>query len=153
MRTIFALIISSLIAGTLTSAPMPLKLSAGKHYVVDASDQPFFVQGSSLWFPHMKLNGTDITLVGSDQSFRTLTRFGIDQSDGVTAVSEFLRRKTVEVFRPQRAIQVIPNFVDTSRYAPRDPGKSRRERFAKKGEKILVHISNFRPGHRLSTRA
>ena len=57
------------------------------------------------------------------------------QSDGVTAVSEFLRRKTVEVFRPQRAIQVIPNFVDTSRYAPRDPGKSRRERFASMAKK------------------
>jgi N-acetyl-alpha-D-glucosaminyl L-malate synthase BshA len=95
------------------------------------------------------LHGTDITLVGSDQSFRTLTRFGIDQSDGVTAVSEFLRQKTVEVFRPQRAIQVIPNFVDTTRYAPCEPGASRRERFAKKGERVLVHISNFRPSKRV----
>jgi N-acetyl-alpha-D-glucosaminyl L-malate synthase BshA len=95
------------------------------------------------------LHGTDITLVGSDQSFRTLTRFGIDQSDGVTAVSEFLRRKTVEVFKPRRAIQVIPNFVDTSRYAPRDQSACRRERFAKKGERILIHISNFRPSKRV----
>ncbi len=95
------------------------------------------------------LHGTDITLVGSDQSFRTLTRFGIDQSDGVTAVSEFLRKKTVEVFRPRRAIHVIPNFVDTSRYAPRDRGVRRRERFAKKGERILIHISNFRPSKRV----
>jgi N-acetyl-alpha-D-glucosaminyl L-malate synthase BshA len=93
------------------------------------------------------LHGTDITLVGSDQSFRTLTRFGIDQSDGVTAVSAFLRRKTVEVFRPQRAIDVIPNFVDTERYAPR-PGADR-TRFARKGEKILIHISNFRPSKRV----
>ena len=95
------------------------------------------------------LHGTDITLVGSDQSFRTLTRFGIDQSDGVTAVSEFLRRKTVEVFKPRRAIQVIPNFVDTSRYAPRDRSACRRERFAKKEERILIHISNFRPSKRV----
>jgi N-acetyl-alpha-D-glucosaminyl L-malate synthase BshA len=96
------------------------------------------------------LHGTDITLVGSDQSFRTLTRFGIDQSDGVTAVSEFLRQKTVEVFHPRRAIQVIPNFIDPDRYAPRDRGsRGRRERFAKKGERILIHISNFRPSKRV----
>ncbi len=95
------------------------------------------------------LHGTDITLVGSDQSFRTLTLFGIDQSDGVTAVSEFLRKKTVEVFRPHRAIQVIPNFVDTARYTPREKGASRRERYAKKGERILIHISNFRPSKRV----
>ena len=94
------------------------------------------------------LHGTDITLVGSDQSFRTLTRFGIDQSDGVTAVSSFLRKKTVEVFRPQRSIEVIPNFVDTERYAPRPNGVDR-TRFARKGERILVHISNFRPSKRV----
>ena len=94
------------------------------------------------------LHGTDITLVGSDQSFRTLTRFGIDQSDGVTAVSGFLRRKTVEVFRPQRAIEVIPNFVDTARYAPRPNGVDR-SRFARKGDRILIHISNFRPSKRV----
>ena len=96
------------------------------------------------------LHGTDITLVGSDASFRGLTRFGIEQSDGVTAVSEFLRRKTIEVFEPRRAIRVIPNFVDTARYAPRTPTACRRERFAKKGERILVHISNFRPSKRAS---
>jgi N-acetyl-alpha-D-glucosaminyl L-malate synthase BshA len=95
------------------------------------------------------LHGTDITLVGSDQSFRTLTRFGIDQSDGVTAVSQFLRRKTIEVFQPRRDIEVIPNFVDTSRYTPRAEGECKRDRFAKKGERILVHISNFRPSKRV----
>ena len=95
------------------------------------------------------LHGTDITLVGSEPSFRSMTRFGIDQSDGVTAVSEFLRKKTVEVFRPQRAIQVIPNFVDTVRYAPRNGGGGcPKTQFAKKGEKILIHISNFRASKR-----
>ena len=96
------------------------------------------------------LHGTDITLVGSDQSFRTLTRFGIDQSDGVTAVSDYLKRKTVEVFHPQRAINVIPNFIDTTRYRPRngdDPCP--RERFARKDQRVLVHISNFRPSKRV----
>ena len=96
------------------------------------------------------LHGTDITLVGSDPSFRPLTRFGIDQSDGVTAVSEFLRRKTVEVFGTERPIRVVPNFVDTARYVPRSSGLCRRERFAKKGERILVHISNFRPSKRVT---
>jgi N-acetyl-alpha-D-glucosaminyl L-malate synthase BshA len=96
------------------------------------------------------LHGTDITLVGSDPSFRSLTRFGIDQSDGVTAVSEFLRRKTVEVFGTKRPIQVIPNFVDTSRYVPRSTAHCHRDRFAKKGERILVHISNFRPSKRVT---
>jgi N-acetyl-alpha-D-glucosaminyl L-malate synthase BshA len=94
------------------------------------------------------LHGTDITLVGSDQSFRSLTRFGIEQSDGVTAVSDFLRRKTVEVFSPRRGIDVIPNFVDTGRYAPRPEGPSTRERYAKGGERILTHISNFRASKR-----
>ena len=96
------------------------------------------------------LHGTDITLVGSDTSFRGLTRFGIDQSDGVTAVSEFLRRKTIEVFSPRQSIRVIPNFVDTTRYAPQKTGGCRRDRFAKKGERILIHISNFRPSKRVS---
>jgi len=96
------------------------------------------------------LHGTDITLVGSDTSFRGLTTFGIEQSDGVTAVSEFLKRKTIEVFSPRRAIRVIPNFVDTERYAPRPPSECRRERYAKKGERILVHISNFRPSKRVT---
>ncbi|HEX7076927.1 MAG TPA: N-acetyl-alpha-D-glucosaminyl L-malate synthase BshA [Candidatus Eisenbacteria bacterium] len=96
------------------------------------------------------LHGTDITLVGSDQSFRPLTRFGIDESDGVTAVSEYLRLKTIAVFDPSRAIEVIPNFVDTARYAPAPPGARKRERFAKKGERILVHISNFRPSKRVA---
>jgi N-acetyl-alpha-D-glucosaminyl L-malate synthase BshA len=78
-----------------------------------------------------------------------MTRFGIDQSDGVTAVSEYLRKKTIEVFRPQRAIQVIPNFIDTTRYAPRNGGGGcAKTQFAKKGEKILIHISNFRPSKR-----
>jgi N-acetyl-alpha-D-glucosaminyl L-malate synthase BshA len=95
------------------------------------------------------LHGTDITLVGSDASFKGLTRFGINESDGVTAVSEYLRRKTIEVFGPRRPIRVIPNFVDTTRYMPRKSGACRKERFAKKGERIVVHISNFRPSKRV----
>ena len=91
------------------------------------------------------LHGTDITLVGSDPSFHKLTRFGIEQSDGVTAVSSFLREKTLEVFDLERPIEVIPNFVDTVRFAPRPEGGCSKDRFTKKGERLLLHISNFRP--------
>ena len=90
------------------------------------------------------LHGTDITLVGADRSFHSLTRFGIERSDGVTAVSEYLRRRTVEVFAPDRDIEVIPNFVDTARFAPGRGVGCKRDWFALKGEKIIVHISNFR---------
>jgi len=95
------------------------------------------------------LHGTDITLVGADPSFRPLTRFGIEQSDGVTAVSRYLKEKTLEVFDLDRQIEVIPNFVDTTRFAPRREGSCPRERFAKKGERVLLHISNFRPSKRV----
>ncbi len=94
------------------------------------------------------LHGTDITLVGSDQSFRSITRYGIEMSDGVTAVSEFLRKRTVDVFAPKRDVEVIPNFVDTARYAPREGSACHRERYARSGEKILTHISNFRASKR-----
>jgi len=94
------------------------------------------------------LHGTDITLVGSDQSFRSITRYGIEMSDGVTAVSEFLRKRTIDVFAPRREVEVIPNFVDTVRYAPRGESETNRERYARSGEKILTHISNFRASKR-----
>jgi N-acetyl-alpha-D-glucosaminyl L-malate synthase BshA len=82
--------------------------------------------------------------VGADQSFRSLTAFGIDRSDGVTAVSQYLKRRTEEVFAPKRSIEVIPNFVDIRRFAPGRAGNGQREQFARAGERILVHISNFR---------
>jgi L-malate glycosyltransferase len=91
------------------------------------------------------LHGTDITLVGGDPSFRPLTRFGIEQSDGVTAVSRYLREKTIDVFEITRPIEVIPNFVDTAKFAPLAERSCTKEQFAKKGERLLLHISNFRP--------
>ena len=90
------------------------------------------------------LHGTDITLVGSDKSFYEITRFSIDAADGVTAVSEFLRSKTIEVFGTKRHIEVIRNFVDTSRFYPRTEDDCHC-RFAPNGEKIVAHLSNFRP--------
>ncbi len=89
------------------------------------------------------LHGTDITLVGRDRSYLPITRFGIAQSDGVTAVSQYLRRATCEIFG-LCDIRVIPNFINGEDYARR-PRPELRERFAPSGEKILAHVSNFRP--------
>jgi L-malate glycosyltransferase len=94
------------------------------------------------------LHGTDITLVGQDPSFMEITRFGIERSDGVTAVSEFLRRMTVEEFGITRPIEVIPNFVDLARHCAGRPAPDR-SAFAAPGERILLHMSNFRPVKRV----
>jgi L-malate glycosyltransferase len=98
------------------------------------------------------LHGTDITLVGLDHSYLPITRFGIDESDGVTAISAYLKEKTVQEFHPQRPIQVIPNFVNCDVYQPiEEPERSaRRARYAGADEKLLVHLSNFRPVKRAS---
>jgi N-acetyl-alpha-D-glucosaminyl L-malate synthase BshA len=95
------------------------------------------------------LHGTDITLVGSDPSYLPITRFSIDQSDGVTAISEYLKRRTLEVFAVQTPIQVIPNFVNCDLYHRTPELLEHRSEYASAGEKILVHLSNFRPVKRL----
>jgi len=94
------------------------------------------------------LHGTDITLVGNDPSFLSITRYGIEVSDGVTAVSEFLRRETVTTFGTTRDIRLIYNFVDTDLFKPVDAAQVRR-RLAPDGQPLLVHISNFRPVKRV----
>ncbi len=93
------------------------------------------------------LHGTDITLVGTDPSLRSITRLAIDKSDQVTAVSSYLEQKTRETFQPSRPIRVIPNFVDSARFRPRQD--EARHRFAHPGERILLHLSNFRPVKRV----
>jgi N-acetyl-alpha-D-glucosaminyl L-malate synthase BshA len=94
------------------------------------------------------LHGTDITLVGADQSFHRVIKFTIEESDGVTAVSEYLKKHTIEEFDIQREIRIIYNFVDTQRSAPENADCTR-ETYAPKGEKILMHASNFRPVKRV----
>jgi N-acetyl-alpha-D-glucosaminyl L-malate synthase BshA len=96
------------------------------------------------------LHGTDITLVGLDRSYLPITRFGIDESDGVTAISSHLRERTRENLGITREIEVIRNFVNCDFYV-RDPGLAaqQRPRFAKPGESLLVHLSNFRPVKRV----
>jgi len=90
------------------------------------------------------LHGTDITLVGSDPSYRRVVAFSIEKSNGVTAVSESLRRDTVETLGIKRPIRVIPNFLDAREFQRRhDPELARR--LAPDGEAVLMHMSNFRP--------
>jgi len=89
------------------------------------------------------LHGTDITLVGQEPSFFPITRFLIEQSDAVTAVSGFLKQETIKVFGTGENIEVIPNFVDARVFKTLEDNPLR-ERFAPGGEKLLAHASNFR---------
>jgi N-acetyl-alpha-D-glucosaminyl L-malate synthase BshA len=94
------------------------------------------------------LHGTDITLVGRDASYLPITKFGIEVSDGVTAVSDWLKEETEQNFATAKAIEVIPNFVDPSRFQ-----QSRRSAFCRTfgnaGDKLVCHVSNFRPVKRI----
>ena len=94
------------------------------------------------------LHGTDITLVGSSPGFTEFTKFSIEVSDGVTAVSQHLREVTYELFHVKKDIRVIYNFVDTKRFKPVILTE-RRRKFAPDDHKILIHISNFRPVKRV----
>lgn len=89
------------------------------------------------------LHGTDITLVGADRSYLPITRYGIVESDGVTAISNYLKNATKETFQFDK-IQVIPNFVCQSDYQ-RHPVAALRKTLAPESEPLLVHVSNFRP--------
>src|SRR4030095_5117602 len=95
------------------------------------------------------LHGTDITLVGRDPSFLPITRFGIEQSDAVTAISNYLREATHKTFCPDCEIEVIYNFID-SEYYRRAPNESVRRALAPNGERIIVHVSTFRPIKRIT---
>ena len=94
------------------------------------------------------LHGTDVTIVGQDRSYLPITRFGIERSDAVTAVSDYLARVTRDVFAPANEIEVVPNFIDPERWRPAE-GPRRRSCFAKEGERLLLHVSNFRPVKRV----
>lgn len=95
------------------------------------------------------LHGTDVTLVGLHPSFKAITRFSIMRSQGITAVSRFLKEVTVRDFDiPEEQIEVIPNFVDTGLFRPRRKVAHKRV-LAPGGEKIVMHVSNFRPVKRV----
>lgn len=89
------------------------------------------------------LHGTDITIVGSDPSYKSVVDFSINQSDGVTAVSEYLRDETYSRFDIKRDIRVIPNFIDLNRFKKSNKNHFKRA-ICPDGEKVVVHVSNFR---------
>lgn len=95
------------------------------------------------------LHGTDITVVGNDRSYLPITRFSIEQSDGVTSISEYLRKQTYYEFEIKRDIEVIPNFVNCDLYH-RSDDMELRATWAPDGEPILMHLSNFRPVKRVT---
>jgi len=95
------------------------------------------------------LHGTDITLVGLDRSYLPITRFSIEQSDGVTAISQYLRSRTLKIFDVKNHIEVIPNFVNCDEYMRKPEWAAQRDEYASNDERILVHLSNFRPVKRV----
>lgn len=94
------------------------------------------------------LHGTDITLVGLEPSFHYIMKFIIEQSDGITAVSRFLKEKTITNFQIEKDIRVIYNFIDPTKYI-RKVIPELRESIAPNNEKIIAHTSNFRPVKRV----
>lgn len=91
------------------------------------------------------LHGTDITLVGKDPSFEPVIKYSIEESDIVTAVSESLRQDTYSIFKTHKAIEVVPNFIDINEYTSIcDSHKCQKNHYAPNGEKIMIHVSNFR---------
>ena len=98
------------------------------------------------------LHGTDITLVGMDRSYLPITRYAIQESDGVTSISNYLKAETVGNFGITRPIEVVPNFVNCDDYRPIKDEAARaaaRLQLAKPDEAILMHLSNFRPVKRV----
>jgi L-malate glycosyltransferase len=93
------------------------------------------------------LHGTDITLVGRDESYLPITKFGIEVSDGVTAVSQWLKEETGTHFHTAKPIEVIPNFVDPARF--RRDTSAFCQMFGAPGDKLVCHVSNFRPVKRV----
>jgi N-acetyl-alpha-D-glucosaminyl L-malate synthase BshA len=96
------------------------------------------------------LHGTDITLVGLDRSYLPITRFSIEQSDGVTAISQYLQERTLREFDIRNKIQVIYNFVNCDVYVRAENASELKKEYAPAGERLLVHLSNFRPVKRVT---
>ena len=122
------------------------------HYAIPHSIAALLAQqmvASQRRLPYITtLHGTDITLVGADPSYFGITKFSIEKSDGITAVSNTLREQTVEIFGVRNEIRVIQNFVNCELYHP-DHEKKGAAAYAPGGEKLLIHLSNFRPVKRV----
>jgi len=118
------------------------------HYAIPHASAAYFAkqilkkQGRDIPFI-TTLHGTDITLVGRDQTYAPVVTFSINESDAITAVSKNLREETYKHFQIEKDIHVIPNFVDTSKFRQSDK-EHFKKMLAPSGEKILAHVSNFR---------
>lgn len=116
------------------------------HYAIPHASAAFMAKSilasQGITIPYITtLHGTDITLVGKDPSFEPVITFCLNQSDAITAVSESLKRDTLEHFNTSREVEVIPNFIGIE---PLEDSHLVRQRYAKDDESILCHISNFR---------
>ncbi|HGJ65278.1 TPA: N-acetyl-alpha-D-glucosaminyl L-malate synthase BshA [bacterium] len=120
------------------------------HYAIPHSTSAYLAKQMLGGCPKIitTLHGTDVTIVGSDESYYRINKFSIEQSDGVTTVSEYLKRETEERFHINIPITVIPNFVDTDRFSHTHRCRAKCL-FAPKDERIVMHISNFRPVKRI----
>jgi len=121
------------------------------HYAIPHSVSAYLAR--AMVAPHKlpfvtTLHGTDVTLVGADRSYLPITKFSIEQSDAVTTISEYLRQVTISEFEIRQPIDMIPNFVNCDVFQPAD-GDCRRSEFASDDEKVLIHLSNFRPVKRV----
>jgi len=126
------------------------------HYAIPHSVSAMLARQMLAWGPKQRrlpfvttLHGTDITLVGLDPSYLPVTRFSIEQSNGVTAISNYLRARTLTEFGISNNIEVIYNFVNCDLYRRDKELRNSRAEYAPKGERILVHVSNFRPVKRV----
>jgi N-acetyl-alpha-D-glucosaminyl L-malate synthase BshA len=118
------------------------------HYAIPHASAPFMAKQIlmtyGIYIPVVTtLHGTDITLVGKDRTYQPVVTFSINKSEGVTAVSENLRKDTLEFFEIENEIRVIPNFIDLTRFSLKAKDHFKKA-IAPAGEKILIHTSNFR---------
>lgn len=122
------------------------------HYAIPHATAGFLAREmykSTRYLPFVTtLHGTDITLVGARKSFLPITKFSIAQSDGLTAISRYLAGETCRTFG-NCAVEVIPNFINANEYARRE-NKELRRILVPNGEKLLIHVSNFRPVKRIN---
>jgi N-acetyl-alpha-D-glucosaminyl L-malate synthase BshA len=124
------------------------------HYAIPHASAAFMAQqileSQGIKIPFVTtLHGTDITLVGKDKSFEPVISFCINKSNAVTAVSESLRKDTYTHFNTDREIHVVPNFIQTSPEIPLTDLLERRRKYALDNERIICHVSNFRPVKRV----
>ncbi|HWY10391.1 MAG TPA: N-acetyl-alpha-D-glucosaminyl L-malate synthase BshA [Bacteroidia bacterium] len=118
------------------------------HYAIPHASVAYLAQqilkSKKIFLPYITtLHGTDITLVGRDPSFEPVIRFSLNNSNAITSVSESLKKDTLSTFKIDNKIDVIPNFINLEDYTKKD-NSCERKHYAPNGEKIMVHVSNFR---------